>query len=138
MSVFHCVIYAPPLVFAVQVWEEVIDEIFDSVDHMEPWMSGNARGPSTAFCLVHRLFTLKPTVQEMRETITHRDSPFIRAVRWRLQLTFPLFGYFSVLLFKPHAITITCRWAFCTCGMLQIPRRCGAGVARTSKTMRCV
>jgi PRP38 family len=35
-------------------WEEVVDEIYYSVSDVEPWMSGNARGASTAFCLLYR------------------------------------------------------------------------------------
>ena len=35
-------------------WGQVVDEIFYSVTDVEPWMSGNARGASTAFCLLHR------------------------------------------------------------------------------------
>ena len=35
-------------------WAQVVDEIFYSVTDVEPWMSGNARGASTAFCLLHR------------------------------------------------------------------------------------
>lgn len=61
-------------------WEEVIDAIYDQVDYLEPWLAGNARGPSTAFCLLHRLFVLKPTEEQVRETITHQDSPYIRAI----------------------------------------------------------
>jgi pre-mRNA-splicing factor 38B len=38
----------------LSTWTEVVDEIFYSVDHVEPWMSGNARGASTAFCLLYR------------------------------------------------------------------------------------
>lgn len=35
-------------------WEEVVDEVYYDVQHVEPWMSGNARGASTAFCLMYR------------------------------------------------------------------------------------
>ena len=35
-------------------WDEIVDEIYNTVDHVEPWMSGNARGASTAFCLMYR------------------------------------------------------------------------------------
>lgn len=38
----------------LSTWEEVVDEIFYSVSDVEPWMSGNARGASTAFCLLYR------------------------------------------------------------------------------------
>jgi hypothetical protein len=51
-----------------------------SVDHVEPWLSGNARGPSSAFCLLYRLGQLQPSVQELREMLEHKDSPYIRAL----------------------------------------------------------
>ena len=38
----------------LKTWEELVDEIFYSVQDVEPWMSGNARGASTAFCLLYR------------------------------------------------------------------------------------
>ena len=44
-------------------------------------MSGNARGPSTAFCLMFRLCQLKPTPAQIRMMLDHKDSPYIRAVR---------------------------------------------------------
>ncbi|GFH15852.1 uncharacterized protein HaLaN_12160, partial [Haematococcus lacustris] len=46
-------------------------------------MSGNARGPSTAFCLLYRLFSLGLSVGEVRQLVDHKDSPYIRAVRKR-------------------------------------------------------
>lgn len=53
------------------------------VDYVEPWLAGNARGPSTAFCLLYKLCELKPTEEEVRATINHEDSVYIRAVRTR-------------------------------------------------------
>ncbi|GFR41101.1 hypothetical protein Agub_g1746 [Astrephomene gubernaculifera] len=61
-------------------WSDIVDEIYENVDHVEPWMSGNARGASSAFCLLHRLFTLKLSVKEIKDMLDHRDSPYIRAV----------------------------------------------------------
>jgi pre-mRNA-splicing factor 38B len=60
--------------------DHVIDESYDNVDHIEPWMSGNARGPSTAFCLVYRLGLLKPSIKSVKDMLDHKDSPYIRAV----------------------------------------------------------
>ncbi|KAL6747419.1 PRP38 family-domain-containing protein [Haematococcus lacustris] len=60
--------------------DEVVDEIYQNVQHVEPWMSGNARGPSTAFCLLYRLFSLGLSVGEVRQLVDHKDSPYIRAV----------------------------------------------------------
>jgi pre-mRNA-splicing factor 38B len=65
-------------------WEEIIDEIYESVQHVEPWMSGNARGASSAFCLLYRLFSVKMAPAELRQTLDHKDSPYIRAVRVRV------------------------------------------------------
>ena len=60
---------------------DLVDEIYEQVEHVEPWMSGNARGPSTAFNLLYRLFTVPVTVKEMHGMLKHADSPYIRAVR---------------------------------------------------------
>lgn len=50
------------------------------MDHVEPWLSGNARGPSSAFCLLYRLGQLKPSAGEVREMVDHKDSAYIRAL----------------------------------------------------------
>ena len=44
-------------------------------------MSGNARGASSAFCLLFRLGQLKPSDEDVQKLLDHSDSPFIRAVR---------------------------------------------------------
>lgn len=56
------------------------------VHNVEPWMSGNARGPSTAFCCLWKMFKMKPSPREIRSAIDHRDSPYIRAVRFGVVL----------------------------------------------------
>ncbi|RAL43594.1 hypothetical protein DM860_017337 [Cuscuta australis] len=64
----------------LKTYHEVIDEIYNQVDHVEPWMTGNCRGPSTAFCLLYKFFTMKLTVKQMHGLLKHVDSPYIRAV----------------------------------------------------------
>ncbi len=66
--------------YRLKTLHEVIDEIYNQVDHVEPWMTGNCRGPSTAFCLLYKYFTMKLTVKQMNQLLKHPDSPFIRAV----------------------------------------------------------
>ncbi|KDD76047.1 PRP38 family protein [Helicosporidium sp. ATCC 50920] len=61
-------------------WQALVDEIYYSVDNVEPWMSGNARGPTTAFNLLYRLCQLRPTHGEIRMMLDHKDSPYIRAI----------------------------------------------------------
>uniref|UniRef100_A0A3Q7FXQ8 Pre-mRNA-splicing factor 38 n=1 Tax=Solanum lycopersicum TaxID=4081 RepID=A0A3Q7FXQ8_SOLLC len=64
----------------LKTYHEVIDEIYNQVDHVEPWMTGNCRGPSTAFCLLYKFFTMKLTVKQMHGLLKHPDSPYIRAI----------------------------------------------------------
>ncbi|KAK9124908.1 hypothetical protein Scep_013754 [Stephania cephalantha] len=66
--------------YRLKTYHEVIDEIYNQVDHVEPWMTGNCRGPSTAFCLLYKFFTMKLTVKQMHGLLKHSDSPYIRAV----------------------------------------------------------
>ncbi|XP_052736920.1 pre-mRNA splicing factor SR-like 1 isoform X3 [Vigna angularis] len=66
--------------YRLKTYHEVIDEIYNQVDHVEPWMTGNCRGPSTAFCLLYKFFTMKLTVKQMHGLLKHPDSPYIRAV----------------------------------------------------------
>ncbi|KAK1259330.1 hypothetical protein QJS04_geneDACA005540 [Acorus gramineus] len=66
--------------YRLKTYHEVIDEIYNQVDHVEPWMTGNCRGPSTAFCLLYKFFTMKLTVKQMHGLLKHTDSPYIRAV----------------------------------------------------------
>ncbi|GMJ01254.1 hypothetical protein HRI_003794600 [Hibiscus trionum] len=66
--------------YRLKTYHEVIDEIYNQVDHVEPWMTGNCRGPSSAFCLLYKFFTMKLTVKQMHGLLKHLDSPYIRAV----------------------------------------------------------
>ena len=66
--------------YKFKTYHEVVDEIYHQVDHVEPWMTGNCRGPSSAFCLLYKFFTMKLTVKQMHGLLKHPDSPYIRAV----------------------------------------------------------
>lgn len=61
-------------------WNMVVDEIYYEVKHMEPWTAGAHKVPSTAFCLLLRLFTLRCTEKQMTLMLDHVDSPYIRCV----------------------------------------------------------
>uniref|UniRef100_A0A804PAG6 Pre-mRNA-splicing factor 38 n=1 Tax=Zea mays TaxID=4577 RepID=A0A804PAG6_MAIZE len=65
--------------FKYKTYHKVVDEIYNQVDHVEPWMTDNCRGPSSAFCLLYKLFTMKLTVKQMHGLLKHQDSPYIRA-----------------------------------------------------------
>lgn len=59
-------------------WNAVIDEIYYEVKHLEPF--SNDKTPSTAFCLLLRLLTLRMTEHQMNLTLNHPDSPYIRGI----------------------------------------------------------
>merc|ERR1712019_52957 len=61
-------------------YEDTLDEIYSVVDHVEPWMSGNARGPSTAYCLLFHLLSLSLKPDQIMFMLNNKDSPYIRAI----------------------------------------------------------
>ena len=61
-------------------WNSVIDEVYTEVQHVQPFSSPMDKTPSTAFCLLLRLLTLRMTDHQMELTLKHPDSPYIRAI----------------------------------------------------------
>jgi pre-mRNA-splicing factor 38B len=61
-------------------WSAVIDEIYFEVKHLTPFQDGHSKAPSTAFCLLLRLLTLRMTPHQMDLTLKHADSPYIRGI----------------------------------------------------------
>jgi pre-mRNA-splicing factor 38B len=57
-------------------WNAVIDEIYNHVTHLEPCKTA----PSTAFCLLLRLLTMRMTPHQLELTLTHEDSAYIRGI----------------------------------------------------------
>ena len=66
--------------YGLKTYHEVVDEIYNKVDHAEPWGIGNQRHPSTCFSLMVKMFTLKMTKKQMSGLLNHGDSPYIRVV----------------------------------------------------------
>ncbi|GAU95419.1 hypothetical protein RvY_07040-2 [Ramazzottius varieornatus] len=82
----------------IRTYHEVLDQIYNHVNHLEPWergsrktsgqigMCGGVRGVGTggivssAFCLLYKLFTLKITRKQLNGLINHEDSPYIRGI----------------------------------------------------------
>jgi hypothetical protein len=139
------------------VFEHIVDEIYENVDHVEPWMSGNARGPSTCFCLLFRLFELKLNVKQVlakrnvamqadllvynslgtqiKDLIDHRDSPYIRAVRRLVEATC---NNHACMQGVTHAILPAHRSASCTSDTWPTQRPFGDGSSATLTIRRCV
>ncbi|XP_057438748.1 pre-mRNA splicing factor SR-like 1 [Lotus japonicus] len=59
--------------YRLKTYHEVFDEIYNQVDLVEPWMTGNCRGPSTSCCLLYKFFTMNGLLKQP-------DSPYIRAI----------------------------------------------------------
>ena len=62
-------------------FENMVDEIYMNVHHLEPFTSKNPHlVASTAFCCLYKLFTMRLTPLQLTTMLKHRDSPYIRAV----------------------------------------------------------
>ena len=59
---------------------ELVDEIYNEVDHVEPWMSGNARGASTGFGILFRFCAKALSDKAIWHLLRHGDSRYIRAI----------------------------------------------------------
>jgi len=86
--------------FQMKTFHEIVDEIYYKVDHLEPWergtrktagmsqtgMCGGVRGVSaggvvsSAFCLLFKLHTIRPTKKQIYMMLNHCDSPYIRGI----------------------------------------------------------
>jgi pre-mRNA-splicing factor 38B len=90
----------------VNDWNALVDEIYYQVQHLEPWMiqgSGPAahKVPSTAFCILLRLFTIRCTEKQMHLMLNHVDSPYIRCIGF-LYLRFVADPHTIFAWFKPY------------------------------------
>ena len=101
--------------------DRTASQVYYKVDNVEPWMSGNARGATSAFCLLVRLGQLRPTDEQVQQLLDHTDSPYIRAVgACRLHLyqvryctTFLFHGHGVAIL--SHMLTRAPSWVRCAC-----------------------
>ena len=85
-------------------------QVYYKVDNVEPWMSGNARGATSAFCLLVRLGQLRPTDEQVQQLLDHTDSPYIRAVGACRSHPFPSLRY--TLMDGQH---LCAWWPRCNC-----------------------
>ncbi|KAI9016396.1 PRP38 family-domain-containing protein [Phycomyces nitens] len=61
-----------------KTFHEIVDEIYNEVYNLSPFLKGT--NPSTAYCCLYKLWTLRLTVKQVENLIDHSDSPYIRAV----------------------------------------------------------
>jgi pre-mRNA-splicing factor 38B len=66
--------------YQLRTYHEVIDEIYRSVNHVEPWQTGTTRYPSSAFCLLVKFMLMKLTLKQMKGLLSTNDSPLVRAI----------------------------------------------------------
>jgi pre-mRNA-splicing factor 38B len=66
--------------YQLRTYHEVIDEIYRSVDHVEPWQTGTSRFPSSAFCLLVKFMLMKLTLKQMKGLLGTSDCANVRAI----------------------------------------------------------
>ncbi|KAI9297259.1 PRP38-domain-containing protein [Neoconidiobolus thromboides FSU 785] len=57
---------------------ELIDEIYNSVDYLEPFTTGSV--PSSCYCLLFKMWNMKLNGKQIRTFVDSKDSPYIRAL----------------------------------------------------------
>lgn len=63
-----------------KTYHEVRDEIVRRVKDLEPHIRGRNHIPSTSFCLLYKLFTLKITTNQMKSMLNSEKSTFLRGM----------------------------------------------------------
>ena len=66
--------------YQLKTYHEVIDEIYRSVQHVEPWQQGTARFPSSAICLLVKFMLMKLSKKQMKGLLETKDCAFVRAI----------------------------------------------------------
>jgi len=66
--------------YALKTYHEVIDEAHNKVKQLEAFSQGQSRMPSTAFCLLYKLFLMRLTLKQIRGMLSKKDSPYVRGL----------------------------------------------------------
>ncbi|KAI8890692.1 PRP38-domain-containing protein [Backusella circina FSU 941] len=61
-----------------KTFHEIVDEIYNRVYVLAPFLKGTQ--PSTAFCCLYKMWTLRLTIKQIENMIDHVDSTYIRAI----------------------------------------------------------
>jgi len=72
--------YYKALQGTLKEYVDVVQEVKLRVTHVEPWQAGTARMPSSAFCLLVKLLTMRLTYKQMRQMVTCHEYPYVRAL----------------------------------------------------------
>ncbi|KAG0163869.1 PRP38 pre-mRNA processing factor 38 domain-containing protein B [Apophysomyces sp. BC1015] len=87
-----------------KTFHEIVDEIYNEA----PFLRGT--NPSTAFCCLYKLWTLRLTIKQVENLIDHPDSPYIRAVGFiylrYVCMPAQLWDWFSYYLDDPEEIDL--------------------------------
>ena len=72
--------------YVFKTFDKVVDLVYEKVTYVEPWTHrgtqkrGFHKCPSSAFCLLLKLFHLQLTEDQVRALLDHPDSTYIRAI----------------------------------------------------------
>lgn len=66
--------------YVFKTFDRVVDEVYNKVSYVEPWARGTTKTPSSAYCLLVKLFTLRLTEVQVKTLLDHGDSTHIRAL----------------------------------------------------------
>eukprot|EP00040_Diaphanoeca_grandis_P007527 m.41257 g.41257 ORF g.41257 m.41257 type:complete len:211 (-) comp18740_c0_seq2:121-753(-) len=61
-------------------FDEVVDEIYNVVEHLQPFIPNSGNATSSGFCLLYKFFCIRLNEKEVIKLLNHPDSPYIRAI----------------------------------------------------------
>lgn len=63
----------------LRAFQDVVDEIEEKVEYIEPWIP-RTRTPSTAFCLLYKLFTVRMTAAQLKDMLRSNQQQMVRGM----------------------------------------------------------
>jgi len=62
----------------METFEQMVDEMYQFADNIEPYMTNSSTTPSALFCCLYRLFTMGIDSRQLGRLIDNTDNPYVR------------------------------------------------------------
>jgi pre-mRNA-splicing factor 38B len=63
---------------SLETFDELINEMYQFADNIEPYMTNSSTTPSALFCCIYRLFTMAIDSRQLKRLIDNTDNPYVR------------------------------------------------------------
>lgn len=66
--------------FRLQTFEEMLEEVDEKVEHAEPWAHAASAIPSSMFCCLLRMLTMRLSLSQIRILMEWRSNSYVRVI----------------------------------------------------------